>query len=216
MAYPDRYWRPASNMAPSEFYPDAPLPGPPPVPPKPPSHVHSNVAWRPPSRTYHEEASIAERAYVPQAPPPPQESRTMATARRRHPYPGGRYLTPREEMGYATAASASGPPPVPEKDALVESTHAAAAWRRTQAEMREEGAGSGLRYLVLRTWLNALLLVVPFAWLAHFLGWNDRIVFALCFVGIVPLQIVLDFLGAQLTLQWGKTMGGLIAVTIGK
>ncbi|KZT60524.1 hypothetical protein CALCODRAFT_107256 [Calocera cornea HHB12733] len=217
MSYPDRYWRPASNMAPSEFYPDAPLPGPPPVPPKPPPHQHSNVAWRPPSRTFQEEASIAERAYVAPAPPHAKESHTMNVARRGYPYPGGRYLTPREDMAYAQGLPPAGPggPPVPGKETFVESTHAAAAWRRTQADMREEGPGSGLRYLVLRTWLNALLLVVPVAWLGHFLGWSDRIVFALCFVAIVPLQIVLDFLGAQMTLHWGRSIGGLIAVTIG-
>jgi len=72
-----------------------------------------------------------------------------------------------------------------------------------------------MRYLVLRTWLNALLLFVPIAWLGHFLGWGDTAVFALCFVAIVPLQITLDFTGAQLTLHWGRTIGGFLAVTIG-
>ncbi|EJT98256.1 hypothetical protein DACRYDRAFT_111228 [Dacryopinax primogenitus] len=206
-------------MAPSEFKPDAPLPGPPRPPPKPPAHSYPNVSWRPPPRTYNEEASIAERAYAAQTPaqvpPPVHQSRTMTAARKTYPYPGGRYTTPREEIQYAYFAPGAQPPPVPEKETFGESTHAAEAWRRSQADMREEGPGSGLRYLVVRTWLNALLLFVPIAWLGHFLNWDFKVVFALSFVAIVPLQIVLDFLGAQMKLHWGKTLGGLMAVTIG-
>ncbi|KAH7914375.1 hypothetical protein BJ138DRAFT_1170604 [Hygrophoropsis aurantiaca] len=65
------------------------------------------------------------------------------------------------------------------------------------------------------SWLNILMLVTPLAWFAHWWGrWSSPVVFALCFLALIPHEKLFDFYGEQLSLYCGKDLGDLIVITL--
>ncbi|KAH7931353.1 hypothetical protein BV22DRAFT_1124276 [Leucogyrophana mollusca] len=65
------------------------------------------------------------------------------------------------------------------------------------------------------SWLNILLLLTPLAWYAHFhTEWSKEVVFALCFLALIPHAKLFDFYGEQLSLYCGKELGDLITITL--
>jgi Ca2+:H+ antiporter len=64
-------------------------------------------------------------------------------------------------------------------------------------------------------WLYWLLLAVPLALLAHFLGWSEVIVFAASAIGLIPLAGLIGLATEELAEQVGPLVGGLLNATFG-
>jgi len=62
--------------------------------------------------------------------------------------------------------------------------------------------------------LNVLLIFIPFAWASHFHWKNDNLTFALCFLGIIPLENLFDFGGEQMGYYVGRELGELVIITM--
>ncbi|KZV70950.1 hypothetical protein PENSPDRAFT_664752 [Peniophora sp. CONT] len=74
-----------------------------------------------------------------------------------------------------------------------------------------------LRAIVFSSWLNMLLIFLPFAWAAHLhKEWeeNHGLVFALCFLTIIPLERLFDWGGEQMAMYCGEDLGDLIIITL--
>ncbi|KAF8582412.1 hypothetical protein K439DRAFT_1413364 [Ramaria rubella] len=95
-----------------------------------------------------------------------------------------------------------------------------ALWARFRGKTRATripGVVESLKAILFCSLLNVFLLLIPFAWAAHFnTGWsNDRnVVFSLCFLSTIGLEGLLDFGGEQMSLYCGKELGDLITVTL--
>ncbi|KAI9450195.1 calcium/proton exchanger [Lactarius psammicola] len=61
---------------------------------------------------------------------------------------------------------------------------------------------------------NLLLILVPFSWISHFLGFNSVLVFFLSFFAIIPLPKFHSFATNELSKRMGS-LDGLIDVTLG-
>jgi len=76
--------------------------------------------------------------------------------------------------------------------------------------------------IVVSSWLNILVILIPFAWASHFSDrnpdpskrWGSTTTFFLCFFSILPLARFLEYGGEQLTFYLGKDLGDLIRVTL--
>ncbi|KAK7470977.1 hypothetical protein VKT23_002391 [Stygiomarasmius scandens] len=75
--------------------------------------------------------------------------------------------------------------------------------------------GKSLKAIVLSSWLNILLLVVPVVWTLHFIDKTPHwLTFTLCFISLIPLSKLLDFGAENLALYCGKDIGDFIIVTL--
>lgn len=64
-------------------------------------------------------------------------------------------------------------------------------------------------------WLYWLLLAVPLALLAHFLGWSETLVFAASAIGLIPLAGLIGLATEELAERVGPLVGGLLNATFG-
>jgi len=76
------------------------------------------------------------------------------------------------------------------------------------------GFWQSIKAIVLYSWLNVLFIVIPFAWVAHFMHPSHEVIFALCVFAMMPLIKMLHHLGDQLALNCGKAAGEVITVTV--
>jgi len=84
------------------------------------------------------------------------------------------------------------------------------------------GVLESLRAIVTSSWLNILVILIPFAWASHFSEknedlkkrWGSVTTFSLCFLSILPLARFLEFGGEQLAFYLGKDLGDLVRVTL--
>jgi Ca2+:H+ antiporter len=87
---------------------------------------------------------------------------------------------------------------------------------------RKIGVVESLRAIATSSWLNILVILIPFAWASHFTGknedpskrWGSVATFFLSFFSILPLARFLEFGGEQLAIYLGKDLGDLIQVTL--
>lgn len=63
--------------------------------------------------------------------------------------------------------------------------------------------------------LNFLLLAVPIAILAHFLKWGDTLIFISCFIGMIPMAMLLGKATEDIAEHTNETLGALVNVTFG-
>ncbi|KAI0300648.1 hypothetical protein B0F90DRAFT_394585 [Multifurca ochricompacta] len=70
------------------------------------------------------------------------------------------------------------------------------------------------RAILFSSWLNALLIFIPLAWVSHFKEWTHGLTFALCFLSIMPLEKLFDWGGEQLAMYCGEDLGDLIVITL--
>ncbi|KAJ3540311.1 hypothetical protein NM688_g6245 [Phlebia brevispora] len=67
-------------------------------------------------------------------------------------------------------------------------------------------------------WPVYLVLLTPVAWTFHFLNlqqqWAHQTTFALCFLSLIPLEIIFGWGGEQLALYLGTGLGDLVIVTL--
>ncbi|EJD00396.1 uncharacterized protein FOMMEDRAFT_91401 [Fomitiporia mediterranea MF3/22] len=93
-------------------------------------------------------------------------------------------------------------------------------WDRFCGKGRKKvGWRESARNTLFSSILNVLLIFIPFAWAAHFEKeegtWvDDKVVFSLCFLAIIPLERLFEFGGEQMALYTGKDLGDLIIVTL--
>ncbi|KAG8931459.1 hypothetical protein FRC02_002688 [Tulasnella sp. 418] len=69
------------------------------------------------------------------------------------------------------------------------------------------------------SWLNYFLIFLPLSWLFHFLysihhKGSPNLTFIFSVLGIIPLEKLFDFLGEQLALYCGQSIGDLIVITL--
>lgn len=63
--------------------------------------------------------------------------------------------------------------------------------------------------------LNFLLLSVPIAILAYYLKWGDTVVFMSCFIGMIPMAMLLGKATEDIAEHTNETLGALVNVTFG-
>ncbi|KAK0742515.1 Sodium/calcium exchanger protein-domain-containing protein [Apiosordaria backusii] len=68
---------------------------------------------------------------------------------------------------------------------------------------------------LLSTWINVLLVFVPFGLIAGTFEWNPTLVFTLNFFAIIPLAAILSFATEEIAARLGETLGGLVNATLG-
>ncbi|KAH9972678.1 hypothetical protein BJV74DRAFT_879751 [Russula compacta] len=68
--------------------------------------------------------------------------------------------------------------------------------------------------IICCSWLNALVVFIPLAWVSHFKEWTHGLSFALCFLSIVALENLFDWGGEQLAMYCGPDLGDLIIITL--
>ncbi|KAK4195392.1 putative vacuolar calcium ion transporter [Triangularia verruculosa] len=68
---------------------------------------------------------------------------------------------------------------------------------------------------LLSSWINILLVFVPFGLIAGTCEWDATLVFALNFFAIIPLAAVLSFATEEIAAKLGETLGGLVNATLG-
>ncbi|KAG8933185.1 hypothetical protein FRC02_012331 [Tulasnella sp. 418] len=76
------------------------------------------------------------------------------------------------------------------------------------------GVWESLVRVFYSSWMNVLFVFVPLSWTAHFLHWDARLVFGLSVFALVPLERMADFLGEELALYCGHTIGDFIAISL--
>ncbi|KAH8980635.1 hypothetical protein EDB86DRAFT_3247934 [Lactarius hatsudake] len=64
--------------------------------------------------------------------------------------------------------------------------------------------------------INSLLVFIPLAWASHYGDWGHKTTFSLCFLAIIPLEILFDWGGEQMAMYLGKDLGDLVVVTLHK
>jgi Ca2+:H+ antiporter len=87
---------------------------------------------------------------------------------------------------------------------------------------RRIGVVESLYTIATCSWLNILLILLPFAWASHFSNknpdtsksWGKSTTFFLCFFSLMPLARFLDYGGEQMAFYLGKDLGDLVRVTL--
>ncbi|KAJ7634972.1 hypothetical protein FB45DRAFT_910386 [Roridomyces roridus] len=81
---------------------------------------------------------------------------------------------------------------------------------------------NSLKAIVFSSWLNILLLAIPFSWVFHFMADSEEEghhswampAFFLSFVALIPLAKLLEYGGDQMTFYLGPDLGDLLVVTL--
>ncbi|KAJ7593442.1 hypothetical protein C8J56DRAFT_823626 [Mycena floridula] len=79
-----------------------------------------------------------------------------------------------------------------------------------------------LKHIFMSSWLNAFILFVPLAWVANYYGahlpvgnrWPWPLTLSLCFLALVPLVNLFEYLGEELSFYLGKDLGDLLVVSL--
>ena len=69
--------------------------------------------------------------------------------------------------------------------------------------------------LILGSWVNLLLVFVPFGIASYLAGWSAAVTFFLNFLGMIPLASILGDATECLADHLGETIGGLLNATFG-
>ncbi|KAF2668467.1 calcium/proton exchanger [Microthyrium microscopicum] len=93
-------------------------------------------------------------------------------------------------------------------------------WHRTGRTSRKKSSDNGLafsiRHVFSRSWLNVLLIFVPFGIAAHMSGVKNRtITFALNAIAIIPLTGLLTYATENVAQYVGVGLGSLLNITFG-
>ena len=89
--------------------------------------------------------------------------------------------------------------------------------KTTSNQQQDESSISfSVRYIFSRSWLNVLLIFVPFGIAAHTAGLNNQtIIFALNAIAIIPLTGLLTFATECVAQDLGVGVGSLLNITFG-
>lgn len=84
---------------------------------------------------------------------------------------------------------------------------------RGQIDQLRDGYAYGLE--TYSSNLNILLISVPIAILAYFLKWGDTVIFISCFMGMIPLAMLLGKATEDIAEHTNETLGAFVNVTFG-
>lgn len=65
-----------------------------------------------------------------------------------------------------------------------------------------------------QSWLNLALVFVVLSWVSHFAQWDERAIFVLSFLALIPLEKLLQFVSHQSMLYLGHSVGDLVNITL--
>ncbi|KAG8897184.1 hypothetical protein FRC01_011451, partial [Tulasnella sp. 417] len=68
--------------------------------------------------------------------------------------------------------------------------------------------------VALSSWVNVLVFILPFSWIAHFRHWSMTLTLLFSILGLIPLSHIFEFVGEQMALYCGQTLGDLIVITL--
>lgn len=74
---------------------------------------------------------------------------------------------------------------------------------------------SDVRAILFSSYINVLLIFLPFALISGALEWSPTVVFAMNFFALMPLASLLSFATEELSKTAGQAIGGLLNVTFG-
>uniref|UniRef100_U9TUV4 Sodium/calcium exchanger membrane region domain-containing protein n=1 Tax=Rhizophagus irregularis (strain DAOM 181602 / DAOM 197198 / MUCL 43194) TaxID=747089 RepID=U9TUV4_RHIID len=74
---------------------------------------------------------------------------------------------------------------------------------------------NSLKIILTCSWINCLLIFIPFGYLAHIFKWSDTWIFTLNFLAILPLSKLYDFATVDVSLRVGQSIGCLLNATFG-
>lgn len=72
-----------------------------------------------------------------------------------------------------------------------------------------------LRNILLSSYLNVLLVLIPVSWAVHYSKQSDLLIFVFSFLSIIPLAALLGFATEELAMRLGAVLAGLLNVTFG-
>ncbi|KAG1224735.1 hypothetical protein G6F35_003837 [Rhizopus arrhizus] len=81
-------------------------------------------------------------------------------------------------------------------------------------KFKNPSVAQGLMAIVKSSWLNVLLICIPFGWASHFV-WSPTVTFVFNFIAIIPLAKLLGFVTEDIALRTGEVIGGLLNATFG-
>ncbi|KAI9306238.1 calcium/proton exchanger [Cunninghamella echinulata] len=84
----------------------------------------------------------------------------------------------------------------------------------TKKKFAEPSVHQGLMAIIKSSWVNPLIIFVPFGIASHFV-WSPTITFILNFIAIIPLAKLLGFATEDISLRTGEVIGGLLNATFG-
>ncbi|KAI8340839.1 calcium/proton exchanger [Chlamydoabsidia padenii] len=79
---------------------------------------------------------------------------------------------------------------------------------------REPTIKEGLLAIVKSSWINPLVVFIPFGIASHFV-WSPTVTFILNFIAIVPLAKLLGYATEDISLRIGEVLGGLLNASFG-
>ncbi|KAG9048395.1 hypothetical protein FS837_013032 [Tulasnella sp. UAMH 9824] len=74
------------------------------------------------------------------------------------------------------------------------------------------GWGRSIVNVALSSWVNALVFVLPFSWIAHFQHWSMVLTLLFSILGLIPLSHIFEFVGEQMALYCGVVLLHLLLV----
>ncbi|EMD35858.1 hypothetical protein CERSUDRAFT_96082 [Gelatoporia subvermispora B] len=87
--------------------------------------------------------------------------------------------------------------------------------RTRNKERRKFSVTQSIKDIFASSVLNIFLIFIPFAWVSHFYHpWGHKVTFALCFLGIIPLERLFDWGGEQMAYYLGNGLGDLLIITL--
>jgi Ca2+:H+ antiporter len=93
------------------------------------------------------------------------------------------------------------------------STRKPSIWRKIRG--KNETWSRSLKAVILSSWVNIFILVVPVLWTLHFLNLISHVTsFALSFLALLPIIKLLDFSAENLALYCGQDVGDLILISL--
>ncbi|EIN04425.1 hypothetical protein PUNSTDRAFT_76298 [Punctularia strigosozonata HHB-11173 SS5] len=87
-------------------------------------------------------------------------------------------------------------------------------WDRFRGKGREVSWSESLRNIVFSSWLNIFFVILPIAWVSHWVQWHTGLTFGLCFVAILPMARIFDYCGEQMAFYLGYSLGDLVVITL--
>jgi Ca2+:H+ antiporter len=91
----------------------------------------------------------------------------------------------------STSNENSNKPPSPPNSPFIHITERPTIW-------------NSLKLIFTNSWLNVLLIFIPFGFIAALLNWSDTWVFTLNFFAIIPLAKLLEFATEDISLRVGQ------------
>ena len=74
---------------------------------------------------------------------------------------------------------------------------------------------SQIRYTILNSWINVLIIAAPIGIALNFTTVNPVVVFVVNFIAIIPLAAMLSYATEEISLRTGETIGGLLNASFG-